>query len=1229
MAFPLTEEQKNIVDDKGGELLVSAAAGSGKTRVLVERLMDRVEAGADIDRFLVITFTKAAAAELRGRIALELSSRLAERPGDRHLRRQTTLVYRAQISTIHSFCTALLRENGHLLDLDPDFRLCDEGESRVMQSQVLEEVLDRRYEGLREEDPFARLADTMAAGRDDSKLAEIAQSIFRDIQSHPDPRRWLKEQRALWELEGVTDLAQTSWGALLLEDTLRQAEFCREQLCQALKLAEGDELLAMNYVPSLQATLDVLEKLCKVRSWDQAAALMPVPFPDAGKKRKRSVPISSLEEAQAALAGECMKALREQCKGQLKKLNEWFDGDSAAQLDALASCRPAVQALIELVMDFQAAFGKEKRRRGVLDFSDLEHFAARLLQGEDGAPTALAEQWGERYDEVLVDEYQDTNQVQNAIFWAISQKGQKLFQVGDVKQSIYRFRLADPSIFLDKYRRFPDGDRAAEGEARKRVLSRNFRSRPQVLEGCNDLFRSIMSTEFGELDYSDDQALVPGKEFLPAEPDRLDGAAGESGPGPTDRPYRGSDPYALELDAIDLSFLKEQEGEKDDKNRLEARFAARRIRELLEAPLMVEEGKGLRPLRPSDVMILLRSPGPVLHYYLQALNEEGIPWTADGGEDFFETTEVNVALAILQIVDNPRQDVPLIAALRSPVYGFSGDKLALLRADCKGEDFYTALVRAAQGGDGECQDFLDSLEALRFDAGDRTCRQLMWHVYEKANLLGIFGAMEGGGERQGNLLALYALAGQLEDSGCRTLFQFLLRLDRLREAEARPKASAGSRREGEGVSILSIHRSKGLEKPVVLVCGLTRRINRDNVMTPVLFHPELGVGPRGLDRQRMVEYPTLARRAVARQVDRELLAEELRLLYVAMTRAREKLILTAALPEGANALARLGESLPISPLTLEQQQSVGAWVLLHALTRPEGDALRVLANLPVWEDWTAPSEGGPRPAGPAWDIRWVDGTALGEDCEAEEPYTEPTREETQDDGLAVRLAWVYPHRAAAGLPSKLTATQIKGRALDREAAEDAAPPARPGQPITRPNFIAEERGLTPAQRGTALHLAMQYLPLDGDGSPEAVAAELDRLTELGFLTRPQREAVEPERLSAFLTSPLGRAMAAAGERCRREFKFSVLDSALNYFPDGKGEEVLLQGVIDAWFEGEDGTVTVVDFKSDHIRPGGEGKRAEEYRPQLAAYSLALSAILGKPVNRQVLWFFATDGLVEL
>ena len=1202
MPFPLTEEQKKIVDDRGGELLVSAAAGSGKTRVLVERLLDRVtKEGLDIDRFLVITYTKAAAAELRGRIAQELSDRLAQNPNDRHLRRQSTLVYRAKISTIHSFCADLLRESGHLLDMDPDFRLCDEGESQAIMAQVLEDVLDSRYEGLEEDSPFALLVDTLSAGRDDSRLAQIVADVFARVQSHPDPARWLEEQKARWRLEGISDLTETPWGPPLLEDARQQARSCRERLLQALELCRGDELLEANYRPSLSATLEALEDFLRADTWDGACARLPIPFPTAGRKKKRSFAIGPFEAERTAQAGERMKTIRNRCKKTLEKLSVPFAGDTAAQLEELSLSAPVVEALMDLVLDFQSAFAKEKARRNLLDFSDLEHFAVRLLTDGAGNPTELARYWGARYDEVLVDEYQDTNQVQNAIFRAVSGGGRRLFQVGDVKQSIYRFRLADPTIFLDKYRRFAWGDEAEEGQPRKRVLSQNFRSRPQVLEGCNDLFRSIMSTEFGELDYTDDQALVPGKKFLE------DGGPSRQGPGP----------YALELDALDLSFLGEQEGEKGDKNLLEARFAARRIRELLDRPLMIEEGEGLRPLRPSDVMILLRSPGPVLHHYLRALNEAGVPWTAGGGEDLFETTEVNVALAILQIVDNPRQDVPLIAALRSPVYGFSGDKLALLRAD-SGGDFYTALVHAAENGDGECRAFLDHLEELRFGAGDRTCRQLMWHIFEKTNLLGVFGAMEGGGERQSNLLSLYALAGQLEDSGCRTLFQFLLRLERLRSTGSQPGASAGTGREGEGVSILSIHRSKGLEKPVVLVCGLTRRLNRDDLMRPVLFHPVLGVGPRGLDRERMVEYPTLARQAVARQLEREMMAEELRLLYVAMTRAREKLILTLTLSEGADALERLGESLPISPLTLSQQQSVGDWVLLHALTRPEGDALRALAGLP---------ETVQQPAGPAWDVRWVDGAALDEAPEAEGHYVQPPPEEGKGD-LAARLSWTYPHLAAANLPSKLTATQIKGRTLDQEAAEDALPPSRKGQPITRPSFIAEEKGLTPAQRGTALHLAMQYLSLNGDGSPEGVGAELDQLTEAGFLTRLQREAVDPARLSAFLTSPLGRSMAAAGERCRREFKFSILTSALDYFPEGKGEEVLLQGVIDAWFE-EGDRITVVDFKSDRVRPGGERARAEEYRPQLAAYSQALSAILGRPVTRQVLWFFATDCAVEL
>lgn len=1201
MAFPLTEEQKRIVDDRGGELLVSAAAGSGKTRVLVERLMDRVtREGMDLDQFLVITYTKAAAGELRARIAQELSARLAEAPNDRHLRRQTALVYQAQISTIHAFCAALLRESGHLLDLDPDFRLCDEGEGHVMMAQVLEDVLEEQYRDIDPEGDFALLVDTLSAGRDDSRLAQIVLDVFGRIQSHPEPLRWLEEQKAAWELDGITDVGQTAWGALLLEDAARLGRDCVRRLKQAVELCGGDELLEQNYAPSLQTTLEQTEALCAAadrHSWDQVCARLPVSFPAVGRKRKRTGELSPMEEARAQRAVERVKALRDGVKEQLTRLGERFDGDSGQLLADLAEARPAVRGLMELVARFQEAYQKEKARRGVLDFSDLEHFAVRLLlDPESGQPTPLASSWSARFAEVMVDEYQDTNQVQNAIFTAVSDGGRTLFQVGDVKQSIYRFRLADPTIFLEKYRRFRDGEEAGAGEPRRRVLSRNFRSRPRVLEGCNDLFRAVMSRDFGEVDYTDDQALVPGAAFPPGEDD------------------------ALELDVLDLSLLGEQEeGEREDKNRLEARWAARRIRALLDRPLMVKDGEGTRPLRPSDVMILLRSPGVVLHHYLRALSEEGIPWSADGGGDLFDTTEVNVALALLQIVDNPRQDVPLIAALRSPVFGFDGDKLAFLRAGAKG-DFYTAVTEAAGRGDQACRDFLTQLEELRFGAGERTCRQLIWHIYEQTNLLGLFGAMPGGQERQDNLLALYALAGQLEDSGCRSLFQFLLRLERLRQTGAK-LPSSGSGREGEGVSILSIHRSKGLEKPVVLVCGLSRRLNREDLMRPVLFHPVLGVGPKGLDRERMVEYPTLARRAVSRQLEREMMAEELRLLYVAMTRAREKLVLVCSLTGGARDLQRMAgdAGCPVEPQALLGMQAVSQWVLLPVLARPDADALRRAAGVEI--PVTAED------CGPEWDIRWINGSGLAVEPP---PCGAPPEEEADEDagpGLEERLLWQYPFAGDVEIPSKLTATQLKGRDLDGEAAEETPQPPRPVR-FGRPRFASEEMGLTPAQRGTALHLVMQFIDFSRTETVEQVAGEIRRLVERQMITPQQGEAVRPEKLTAFFSSAIGREVRAS-ETLHREFKFSILVPAAGYYARAsRGEEVLLQGVVDCWFETPEG-ITVLDFKTDRVDERTVGDRAEEYRPQLAAYSRALEEVTGRQVCRRVLWFFALDRAEEV
>ncbi len=1193
MAVPLTEEQRAAVRDRGGGLLVSAAAGSGKTRVLVERLLCRVaEEGRDIDRFLVITYTKAAAAELRSRIVDELSQLLAERPGDSRLRRQATLVYKADISTIHAFCAKLLRECGHLLDLDPDFRLCDEGEAGVLMLRALNGVMDRRYEELTEDSGFARLVDTMSAGRDDSRLMQIVLDIRGRVQAHPDPDAWLSEQERAFLLPDGAEAEDTPWGRLLLEDARRQADYWAGRMAGALELCALDGGLEANYGPTVSATVQGLRAFSRAAAggWDAARSALPIPFPSAGRREMSTCP----EELSRQV-----KDLRKTCKKRMEKLEEWFEDPSASLVEDLRAVYPAVQALFALVRDFEAAYTAEKRRRGVLDFSDLEHLAVRLLTGPGGVPTELAEQWAQRYDEVMVDEYQDTNEVQNAIFNALSRQGRRLFMVGDVKQSIYRFRLADPTIFLKKYRSFKPYTQAEEGEERRVVLSKNFRSRPQVLEAANDLFRSIMSVEFGEMDYTAEEALYPGPQFALEDGDGL---------------------YAVELNALDCSSGGEDAGpDRAGRDLLEARFTARRVRQLLDEGFPLSDGGATRPAKCSDIVLLLRSPGTVLHHYAKALGELDIPWEAEGGGDFFASTEVSVALSLLQIVDNPRQDVPLISVLRSPVYAFSADRLAQIRAAAPDGDFYTAVE---QEGGQDCRDFLAELSALRFGAGDKSCHQLLWHLYDSTNLLGVFGAMDEGEARQSNLLTLAELARQFEGAGHKGLFGFLSFLARLRENGTK-LALPASGREGGGVRIMTIHKSKGLEFPIVFLCGLSRRLNREDMSRPILFHPKLGVGPKRLDLERGIEYPTLARRAVARQVEYDMMAEELRLLYVAVTRAKEKLILTCALTGGGRDLEKLAgdAGCPVEPQVLLGCQNVGQWVLLSALARPEASELRGAAGA----DFLRLAGG----LGPAWSIRFVDGSPFGQPParRTEAPAGRVLQAETLA-ALAERLRWRYPHSGDVAAPSKLTATQLKGRGLDQEAAEQAPPPPARPRVFQRPRFAAEEFGLTPAQRGTALHLVMQYIDFARTGSAEAVRQELSRLVAEQFLTPQQGAAVRPEKIAAFFASPLGRELLAS-PTLRREFKFSVLVPAADYYPEtGPGEQVLLQGVVDCCFETLLG-ITVVDFKTDRVTKASVANRAAAYRPQLAAYSRALADILGKPVARRVLWFFDLDQAVEV
>ena len=1182
----LTPQQQAVVENRGGALLVSAAAGSGKTKVLVERLFRYVtEERCNVDDFLIITYTKAAAAELRSKIASELSKRLAQSPGDFHLKRQLLRVYQADIKTVDAFCTALLRENTHLLprpgdrqSLTPDFRVLDEGEAQLVRQRVLERVLEAFYDHL--DAGGALLADTLGAGRDDRALAELVLEVHEKLQSHAYPERWLSENQAAWNSLGE-DFDQTPYAAALLETIRRQAGHWAALLRRAAERAADDPALASGYGVKFCQVAGALDGLRCAERWEDARrAAAAVAFPRLTTPRGRK------EEADVV----AMKQVRDSCKSDLKKLDRLLDISGEEAMEDLGAVAPAMSALLGLTAAFGQAYQEEKLRLNAADFSDQEHLALRLLVSEAGEPTELGRQVAARYQEIMVDEYQDTNEVQNAIFRAVSREGSNIFTVGDVKQSIYRFRLADPTIFLEKYNRFCPYEEAKPGQERKILLSKNFRSRREILDAANFVFENILSADMGDMDYGDEESLHFGADYYP--------------------PRRDCD---TEFHLICAAQRSAQNPKPVKKLQAESRFVAARIRRLLDEgyPVTGEDGT-LRPCRPEDIVILMRSPGSRTAAFAQALAERDIPCSFEESGDFFHTMEISVMLGLLQIVDNPRQDVPLIAVLRSPVFGFTPDRLAQLRGKTPAGDFYDAVL---EDGGEDCLAFLKTLEELRLAARDMGVHRFIWHLYNKLNILGIFGAMDSGETRKENLVALSRHAEKFESNGYRGLFAFVTQLQRLLEQDQAPATKGAAA--VSGVRLMSIHKSKGLEFPIVILADLDHSFSRQDFDTAVLVHPAMGLGPRRVDLKRKIKYPTLAREAIQGKLRRENLAEEQRILYVAMTRPKEKLILVDSMYFAQSRLQKMAAmaSCPVRPETVASCRTFGEWLLLPLLCRPEAAPLRAMADVQVEALYTGDTA--------PWQV-FTHSAEEFRSCAAAAatPDDEVVGEgKTFDPAL---LEFRYPYELESRLPSKVTATQLKGRTLDREIAENAvhAPYIRP---LSQPRFRQERAGLTPAERGTATHLVLQYLDFCGGDVP----AQVQRLLKRSLLTEQQAEAVDVEALERFLTSPLAEEIRR-GKNVLREYPFTLLMDARELEPGAAaGDQVLLQGVVDCCFETAEG-LTVVDFKTDRVfRQEDVLRRAETYRSQLEAYSRALSKVLERPVVRRVLYFLEAGKTAEL
>lgn len=1170
MAEMLTPQQARAVQDRGGKLLVSAAAGSGKTKVLVDRLLGYLtdaRTPANIDEFLIITYTKAAAAELRGKIAAGLTERIAENPENRHLQQQMQRLYLTKISTVHAFCADILREYAYRLDLPADFRVVDENECRELRERVMAQVLDTAYETVGEDSDFQAFVDTQGLGRNDSLVPDILLKVYDSARCHLNPDAWLEYCLSNTDVSIFSDAGQTLWGKYLMEDLFS----CLDQQIEALTICANDAMRADGWekpAALLMDTINQLQRLRDSKTWDQVVACREIDYGRLVFPKKGGDP---------ELA-ERIKAVRNACKGRLEKKLSGFADSSNQVLADLAQSAAAARGIIKLVKTFNASFERLKHSRRLLDFSDLEHRTLDLLLGKyRSSPTAAAREVGQRFREIMVDEYQDSNAVQDAIFSALTNERQNLFLVGDVKQSIYQFRLADPGIFLDKYASFTPQEVAKPGQGRKVLLSSNFRSGGGVIRAVNDVFRQCMSPNVGGLYYGEEELLREGVSHPPL------------------------DEPEVELHTIDVQ---------EDTYAEEAAYVAERICTLLDGRHMVRQGAALRPIKQEDIVILLRSPSSVGEAFRDALARCGIRCNSGGGTDLLQTEEIGTLWAILQIISNPRQDIPLIAALASPVFGFTADDLAAFRSENHHISIYDALIH---GKSEKIQAFMEILGRLRKEARINPLAQLLEQIFNLTKIDNIYSAMPDGEARAANLRAFYQVVVDFEANGQRDLPQFLDYLDIMEEKGI---MTAGERRNGGAVTIMSIHKSKGLEFPVVFLCGLSRRFNRESVRAQVLCDKELGLGLSCVDGENRVRYPAISKRAIAVKTVAESISEEMRVLYVAMTRARDRLIMTYASETLEKDLTDIALRMDIGSqeLLTADVSCPGKWVLLTAMRRTEAGELFQIAQRPAET----------KPGDPAWRICAAKGPAVSEPGMAVPKEKGRLPQETLER-LKASLSFRYEHLAATLAPSKQTATQRKGRVKDLEAAENAQKPKQEQRAWRKPHF--QEAAVQGTAYGSAIHAALQYIRFEVCTSAEAVDKEIRRLVEEHYITEEQGDLVNSGALMKFFSTELGEKLRAS-PNVLREFKFSILDDGTTYGSGLEGEQVLLQGVVDCALIEEDG-ITVVDFKTDRVTEKTIAAVAERYRPQVEAYADALRRIYEKPVKEKRLYFFHLNRFVLL
>lgn len=1165
-----TPAQRQSFTARGGSLLVSAAAGSGKTAVLVERVIRRITDPVNpvsVDRLLIVTFTRAAAAEMRQRLSDALAEKMAAEPENMLYARQQMLLPRAYISTIHGFCARLLKEFGSHTDLPVGFRVAEEGQTALLETEALDRVLEQNY---RQRDPaFLALATQLCNNKNDWGLRETVQEVYRFMQAQPFPQRWLQQQMNAYT--AVTPLEQTPW----MEPVRREADRVLERVIHYVDSASAIAT-AVEIPPYLDAVLQdakafrlLRERLPDLSYGELQASLSGLCLTALGRVSK---PDAVQKEGM-----EQVKELRKLAKKRLDKLQALLPHTESECRADLAAMAPLVDALCRLVRQYDATFTELKRRQKWLDYNDLEHQCLRLLvDAETGRPTPLAREISRRFTEIMVDEYQDTNAAQDALFTAVSRDGTNLFMVGDIKQSIYGFRQAMPEIFTDRRDAYNPYDEGAEQFPATITLGNNFRSRRGVTDTVNYLFQQMMTRQWGGVDYD--------------ERERLECSA----------VYPEGDPVTewMLLDKEDAVGITEVQAE--------ARQIAARIHRLMGEMTVSDKGEQ-RPLCYRDICILMRKRN-AMSVFTKELTRLGIPVAADNSEDFFATPEVSVVLSLLRVIDNPLREVELTAVMLSPLYGFTPDDLAAIKVQAgRYTPLYAAVEQvAADSTDprlaGRLTAFLADLRRFRTLAVTLPADRLLETVYRDTAIEAVYSARSGGNQRVANLQQLDRIVRGYEQGDYRGLSAFVRYLDRMEESGK--TLSGGNTLRQEGVRLMTVHGSKGLEFPVVFAARLCGQRSHKDAAKRVLLHATAGIGMKLVDEEENEQHNPLPHTGVmlARQQDEQ--AEELRIWYVALTRAREKLILVHSAKEPEKLLEKLEWELSdreqLWSDTVISARCPGDALLAAALRHPDFRPLRVAPRAPVLADATP------------WQIHLR--PPLDEETLLEELRPAAEVDETLAATLRQRRDYRYPYADLFGVPAKLAASQLSHQKMSRDHIG-----------VSRPAFLQSE-GLTPAQKGTAMHTFMQYA--DYARAAVDVTAEAERMAQAGFLTRQQADSLNTDRLTAFFGGDLYRRMAAA-QQVWREYDFAVTVSAgtLTDLPDAvASEQVLVQGIADCVFAEKDGLV-LVDYKTDKVTSAAQ--LADRYRSQLTFYKQALENILARPVKEMLLYSFHLEEVVAV